>query len=181
MRHCMSYSCMVQLYRRSQDSSHGPRILELDLIDDIRAASRQMVRELGFMDATVAASDHPPSAVHTILEIGMRGPMTSAELAEFLHLEKSSVSRLVRKLIDSGELKETADAGDARFKPLSLTAKGRRTLAALHAFGRQQVSGALARLTDAERRMVREGLLHYARALKQDRIVANEQALPPVA
>ena len=35
---------------------------ELSLIDDIRAASRLMVRELGFMDATVAASDYPPSA-----------------------------------------------------------------------------------------------------------------------
>jgi DNA-binding MarR family transcriptional regulator len=155
--------------------------LDLILIDDIRAASRQMVRELGFMDATVAASNYPPSAVHTILEIGMRGPMTSAELAEFLHLEKSSVSRLVRKLIDSGELKETANADDARFKPLSLTPKGRRTLAALHAFGRQQVSGALARLTEAERSAVREGLMHYARALKQARAIENEPALPPIA
>ncbi len=155
--------------------------LDLILIDDIRAASRQMVRELGFMDATVAASDYPPSAVHTILEIGMRGPMTSAELAEFLHLEKSSVSRLVRKLIDGGELRESADADDARSKLLSLTAKGRRTLAALHAFGRQQVSGALARLTDAERRTVREGLMHYARALKQARSVEKEPTLQPVA
>ncbi len=29
---------------------------ELPLIDDIRAASRQMVRELGFMEATLAAT-----------------------------------------------------------------------------------------------------------------------------
>ncbi|MGA7803301.1 MarR family winged helix-turn-helix transcriptional regulator, partial [Bradyrhizobium sp.] len=137
-------------------------IPEAILIDDIRAASRLMVRELGFMDATVAATDYPPSAVHTILEIGIRGPMTSVQLTDFLHLEKSSVSRLVRKLIDNGELKETTDADDARIKPLALTAKGRRTLAALHAFGRRQVSGALAQLTEAERRMVRQGLMLYA-------------------
>ena len=157
---------------RSQDDRHltWNWALELDLIviDDIRAASRQMVRELGFMDATLAATDYPPSAVHTILEIGIRGPMTSAQLAEFLHLEKSSISRLVRKLIDGGELKETADADDARVKPLSLTPKGRRTLAALHDFGRRKVSGALTRLTDAERRTVREGLMLYARALRVD-------------
>ena len=72
----------------------------MPLIDDIRAASRQMVRELGFMDATLAATDYPPSAVHAILEIGIRGPMTSAQLADILRLEKSSVSRMVRKLID---------------------------------------------------------------------------------
>jgi DNA-binding MarR family transcriptional regulator len=135
------------------------------LIDDIRAASRQMVRELGFMEATVAATDYPPSAVHTILEIGIRGPMTAVQLAEFLHLEKSSVSRLVRKLIESGELKEMSDAEDGRIKPLALTVKGRRTLDALHAFGRGQVAGALSRLTAAERRTVRDGLMLYARAL----------------
>jgi len=139
------------------------------LVDDIRAASRLMVRELGFMDATVAATDYPPSAVHTILEIGIRGPMNSGELCDFLRLEKSSVSRMVRKLVDGGELRETPDELDARSKLLSLTAKGRRTLEALHAFGRQQVSGALAALTDAEQRTVREGMMLYARALRQSR------------
>lgn len=143
---------------------------ELSLIDDIRTASRLMVRELGFMDTTVAASDYPPSAVHTVLEIGIRGPMNSGELGDFLRLEKSSVSRLVRKLIDCGELRETPDALDARSKRLSLTAKGRRTLEALHAFGRQQVSGALAGLTTAEQRTVREGMMLYARALRQSRV-----------
>ena len=142
---------------------------EISLIDDIRAASRLMVRELGFMDATVAASDYPPSAVHTILEIGIRGPLTSGELGDFLRLEKSSVSRMVRKLIDCGELRETADELDARSKLLSLTGKGRRTLEALHAFGRQQVRGALAALTPAEQRTVREGMMLYARALRQSR------------
>ncbi len=154
--------------------------LDLAQIDDIRAASRQMVRELGFMESTVAATDYPPSAVHTILEIGLRGPMTAMQLADFLQLEKSSVSRMVRKLIESGELKETIDPEDARSKPLSLTGKGRRTLASLHDFGRRQVSGALAQLSEAERRKVSEGLMLYARALKADRL-ASASALNLVA
>jgi DNA-binding MarR family transcriptional regulator len=147
---------------------------DLALIDDVRAASRQMVRELGFMEATVAATDYPPSAVHTILEIGIRGPMTAMQLGDVLHLEKSSVSRMVRKLIESGELKETVDPDDARIKPLSLTARGRRTLAALHEFGRHQVMGALAPLSRAEQRIVRDGLMLYARALQAMRSAENE-------
>ena len=139
---------------------------DLSVIDDIRAASRLMVRELGFMESTVAATDYPPSAVHTILEIGISGPMTAMQLGRILHLEKSSVSRLVRKLIESGELQETVDPDDARIKPLSLTAKGRHTLAALHAFGRHQVASALAPLSKAEQSAVRKGLTLYARALK---------------
>ena len=46
--------------------------LNVALVDEIRSASRQMVRELGFMEATVAATDYPPSAVHAVLEIGLR-------------------------------------------------------------------------------------------------------------
>jgi DNA-binding MarR family transcriptional regulator len=149
---------------------------DLPLIDDIRAASRQMVREFGFMEQTLAATDYPPSAVHTILEIGTSGPMTSGQLAELLHLEKSSVSRMVRKLIECGELKETSDADDARIKPLSLTPKGQRTLAALHDFGRRQVSSALARLPGAQRRLVRQGLMIYARALAAARVSESEAA-----
>ena len=149
---------------------------DLALIDDIRAASRLMVRELGFMDATVAATNYPASAVHTILEIGIRGPMNSGELCDFLRLEKSSVSRMVRKLIDCGELRETPDELDARSKLLSLTAKGRRTLEALHGFGRQQVSGALEALTEAEQRMVREGMMLYARALRESRVEDETEA-----
>jgi DNA-binding MarR family transcriptional regulator len=148
-------------------------IPDLTLIDDIRAASRQMVRELGFMEATLAATDYPPSAVHTILEIGARGPMTSVQLVEFLHLEKSSVSRMVRRLIERGELRETSDVEDARIKPLSLTAKGRRTLATIQDFARRQVSSALGLLTETERRIAHEGLVIYARALRADRITGT--------
>lgn len=151
----------------------------LTLIDDIRAASRLMVRELGFMEATLAATDYPPSAVHTLLEIGARGPMTSGQLAEVLHLEKSSISRMVRKLIECGELKESADADDGRIKRLSLTPKGRRTLSTIEDFARRQVSRALERLTENERRTVCEGLTIYARALKTDHDA--ETALHPVA
>jgi DNA-binding MarR family transcriptional regulator len=149
---------------------------ELPLIDDIRAASRQMVRELGFMEQTLAATDYPPSAVHTVLEIGARGPMTAVQLAEILHLEKSSVSRMVRKLIECGELKEASDADDARVKPLALTPKGQRTLGALHDFGRRQVANALSQLSATERKIVREGLVIYARALKAGRDAEAELA-----
>ena len=36
------------------------------LVSEIRVASRLMVRELGFMNTTLAATDYSPSAVHTL-------------------------------------------------------------------------------------------------------------------
>ncbi len=87
------------------------------------------------------------------------------QLAELLHLEKSSVSRMVRKLIENGKLSETPDAEDARFKLLSLTTKGKRILARINEYDQRQVADALSRLTEAKQRTVRDGLTIYARAL----------------
>ena len=138
-----------------------------------------LVRERIGSDVDPLPGVHPRVAEPDLQPLTAQGlpRKLPAQLAEFLHLEKSSISRLVRKLIDGGELKETADADDARVKPLSLTPKGRRTLAALHDFGRRKVSGALTRLTDAERRTVREGLMLYARALRVDHAEQTEAAV----
>jgi DNA-binding MarR family transcriptional regulator/N-acetylglutamate synthase-like GNAT family acetyltransferase len=145
-------------------------VCDPELVDRIRAASRQMVRELGFMQATLAATEYPPSAVHAILEIGAQRSLTSVQLAEVLCLEKSSVSRMVRKLIEAGELKESVSSDDARAKLLALTAKGRRTLSAIHAFGSKQVSTGLAQLSEAEQQVVGQGIAAYAQALEAHRL-----------
>lgn len=139
-------------------------------VDSIRAASRQMVRELGFMQSTLAATNYPASAVHAILEIGARGALTAGDLATVLGLEKSSVSRMVRKLIEAGELQENASGKDGRAKPLSLTPQGTRTLVSIHEFGRQQVTSALTHLSPDRQHAVSQGLTAYADALKAHRL-----------
>ena len=136
------------------------------LVEDIRAASRSMVRELGFMQSTLAASGHSASAVHTLLEIDARGAMTAAQLAPFLGLDKSSISRMLAKLIEAGELEEAVAGDDARVKQLSLTRAGKRKVDQIHAYGRMQVNTAMARLNPSQRQAVAQGLGAYAQALQ---------------
>ncbi len=152
----------------------------LQLIDSIRSASREMVRELGFMQTTLAATEYPPSAVHTILEIGPRGRLTAAQLCERLCLERSSVSRMVRKLIDAGELEESACETDGRVKWLSLTAKGKRSHTSIEAFGRKQVAEALAQLAPEQQHEVSSGLAMYARALAANRQGGSSGVIRPI-
>lgn len=139
---------------------------DLILVDSIREASRRIVRILGFMQSTLAATQYPPSAVHSILEIGKYGDLTAAQLSDILGLEKSSVSRMVRKLVDAGELEEASSHDDGRIKLLSLTKQGRSTLDAITRFGRKQVVNAMEHLLDKERDAVNQGLTTYARALE---------------
>jgi DNA-binding MarR family transcriptional regulator/GNAT superfamily N-acetyltransferase len=138
----------------------------LQSIDRIRAASRRLVRELGFMGGSFAGTDLSPSAVHALIEIEGSG-MTARELGARLHLEKSSVSRMLGRLIRSGDIVERARKEDGRTKILSLTVAGKRRVATIHAFARAQVSGALRRLRPGQRRTVLNGLHLYADALSE--------------
>lgn len=135
-------------------------------VKNIRAASRLMVRELGFMNQNLAATDYPPSAVHTMLEVETHGSMSAAQLVQILGLEKSSVSRMLAKLVEAGELEESPSAEDARTKLLSLTAKGIETVQNINAYADQRVAAALCQLDPFTQEAVSLGLSSYASALK---------------
>lgn len=143
------------------------------MIEPIRDASRRLVRELGFMRNSLAGVDLSSSAVHALLEIEARDGVTAAELSGLLDLKKSSVSRLLRKLVEAGEVAEGPAGIDGRAKPLSLTVQGRATATAIHGFACRQVAGALERLPPARRRTVTEGLRFYA-----DALAASQGAMP---
>jgi DNA-binding MarR family transcriptional regulator/N-acetylglutamate synthase-like GNAT family acetyltransferase len=151
-----------------------------DLVDRVRSSSRKIVRELGFMDTTLAGTAHSASAVHALLEIERRGAMTAAQLVPILSLEKSSVSRMVGKLVDAGELIEVTGVEDGRIKPLRLTSHGRRTVAGIHAYARDQVRAALEPLSPSEQRTVAQGLATYAQALEARRWEPDEAPRPSI-
>jgi DNA-binding MarR family transcriptional regulator/GNAT superfamily N-acetyltransferase len=139
---------------------------QLQTIKTIRAASRLMVRELGFMNQNLAATNYPPSAVHSLLEVETHGAITAAQLVQILGLEKSSISRMLAKLVEVGELEETPSADDARTKLLSLTAQGKETVKSINTYADQRVAAALGKLDPFTQNAVSKNLSSYAIALK---------------
>lgn len=147
------------------------------LVEEIRAISRTMVRELGFMGGDFAGTELSPSAVHALIEIEAGG-VTARDLGMRLHLEKSSVSRMLRKLVEAGEVMEAVGEGDARVKRLSLTQAGQKRVGEIHAFARAQVSDALGRLKPGQDRTVLEGMRLYAKALGAR--AQEHRGMPPI-
>ncbi|QET04597.1 MULTISPECIES: bifunctional helix-turn-helix transcriptional regulator/GNAT family N-acetyltransferase [Cupriavidus] len=131
------------------------------LVEDIRNVSREMVRELGFMGGDFAGTDLSPSAVHALIEIE-KGGVTARDLGALLRLEKSSVSRMLRRLVEAGDV---AEESDGRVKRLSLTRAGRHRVGAIHAYARSQVVAALKLLKPGDERVALQGMRLYARAL----------------
>lgn len=137
-------------------------------IDLVQGASWRLARRLGFLEEALAGTGLPPSSVHALIEIAARPGCTATDLAGALLLEKSSVSRLVRRLVETGLVSEAPGAVDGRTKALTLTARGAALAAEIHGFARRQAAGALARLDPGQRRTVAEGIALYAEALGAD-------------
>lgn len=135
----------------------------------VRDASRRMVRDLGFMRPTLAETDLSPSAVHAIIEIGNHVGLTAGELGQTLRLEKSTISRMLARLVDRGLISEIASETDGRAKILMLTPSGRALLADIDRYANTRVDRALNSLEDHARTQVIDGLSAYAGALSMTR------------
>lgn len=135
------------------------------LVDTVRAASRQLVREFGFLERTIAGTDLSGSGVHAIMEIGLHPGITAKELCARLKLEKSTVSRLLKSLEARGDIRQTRSKSDGRSFSLSLTPAGRETFAIIDRFGNDQAVRALSRIGNERAGVVAGSLTAYADAL----------------
>lgn len=144
---------------------------------ELREFSRKLVRELGFMRATLADSELAPSAVHAILEIGATPGMQARDLANLLRLDKSNASRQIAKLETAGLVERTTSNEDARSSELYLTRAGQQLRKKIDKFATDQVSSALRKLAPSDQQALVRAMSLYASALAQDND-AKENAPP---
>nr|WP_319484849.1 bifunctional helix-turn-helix transcriptional regulator/GNAT family N-acetyltransferase [uncultured Cohaesibacter sp.] len=146
------------------------------LVKDIRTSSRQLVRRWGVLAKHVAGTDYSLSAVHAVLEIGLSDGITSKDLSEALILEKSTVSRLVKSLVEQDLVQKIDDDSDRRKQGLSLSAKGLALFDLINLHANEQVRDALESVLSDEVEQIARGLRLYADALalKGDRQSAPE-------
>lgn len=138
----------------------------------LRSASRELVRELGFLEQRETVSGLSHSYVHALIEIGAAGALAQGELSGILHLDKSQTSRIVKELEMRGLLAAESHPSDLRVRILSLTSKGRAKLGKVHDASNARVDEALALLGSGERQAVLRGMELYARALGRARRAA---------
>jgi len=134
-------------------------------VGPLRQASRQLVRELGFLDDGQNGLGITHSQCHTLIELERQERMTATELAQALNLDKSTTSRTVAGLVKRGYIAMRAEPGDRRRRQLALTARGRRKIGQIHEQADGNVQAALAALAADDRAAVVRGLSLYAGAL----------------
>ncbi|MCB0321784.1 MAG: bifunctional helix-turn-helix transcriptional regulator/GNAT family N-acetyltransferase [Bdellovibrionales bacterium] len=147
------------------------------MIDSIRSASRELVRELGLLQ--VSSSRFDLTQCHALLELGRHGTLTVAEIGKLLRVDKSTASRAISALSRSGSVEKAHGLNDKRTRSVRLTAKGEEKLSCINCEASSTVSTALSTLSPQEQATIAEGLRLYSRALTRSRI-RNEFVIRPI-
>jgi putative acetyltransferase len=147
----------------------------------LRHASRELVRELGFLQTRDAGSGLSHSHIHALIEIEARGSVAQTELAAALRLDKSTMSRIASELESRQWIKMKPSEDDARVRLLALTSRGRAKLEVVHRDANARVEAALSLLGADERGDVVRGMQIYARALERARRRSSYRIRPIAA
>jgi putative acetyltransferase len=142
-------------------------------IESLRHSSREMVRELGFLEYEKYYLGLSPSQAHALLQINEQGCLTSQDLASFLRLEKSTASRLVKALFAKKLVFIQDNPHDARSKLISCSHEGLQMTKEINTKASNQVKEALNYLTEEEQNMLAKSLASYSIALKKSRLLQS--------
>jgi DNA-binding MarR family transcriptional regulator len=108
----------------------------------------------------------PVSEAHALVELARDGPFTQTELGRRLHLEKSTISRLVNQLIKRGWVTREHDPHDRRAASLTLTPAGQRAATNLATARQRKFATLLAAVPETERDAVLQALKTLTEALR---------------
>ena len=132
-------------------------------VEAIRRFNRFYTQRIGVLHEDYLHSPLSLSQVRVLYEAHRDPPPAAVELARDLDLDAAYLSRVLKGFARAGLVRRTASRGDGRKSLVSLTAKGRRTLAALQDRSRAEVAALLAPLPPAGR----ERLVAAMRAIEE--------------
>lgn len=128
-----------------------------------RQYTRSMARGFGFLN-TRHSSGLSFSKVHALVELGIRKKSTAKNISNSLCLDKSTTSRLVNDLVESGFICMKSSSLDRRVKWLQLTAKGEKKLEEINTDANLFMENTVQYLTSEEKKIAIEGFKAFTRA-----------------
>jgi DNA-binding MarR family transcriptional regulator len=131
--------------------------LDVETAVRLRTAIGRLSRRLR---STAAARDAglAPTAISLLLSVERGGPTRLSELAESEGINPTMLSRVVGGMVQEGLLKRLSDPGDRRAAWVEATPAGRRLAERMRRERTDAVNGALAGLSEAERRRIEQAL-----------------------
>lgn len=136
----------------------------------LRELIRVLVRNLGILEESEATCcGTTVSQCHAIVEIGRAKDISLNELSELLTLDKSTMSRTINKLVDSGLVIRELYPEDRRYVSIKLTYEGIKIFNNIESSMEQYYQSILTRIPEEKRDQVLESLQLIINAAKQSK------------
>lgn len=121
------------------------------VIRKIRENFRRLEREIFVQNNEACCSGVTLAQCHTLLEIESKNKESVTELAKTLGLDKSTISRTIDSLVNSGLVDRTIPAENRRMAMLQLTDAGKQICNSINCRNDQYFSEILSVLSDSEK------------------------------
>lgn len=93
-------------------------------IHEIRKFNRFYTVSMGFLDSGYLDTEYSIAETRILFEIKMHEKCIQSDIAKTLHIDKSYLSRLVKRFYENGLIEKDKSEEDKRVTYLSLTEKG---------------------------------------------------------
>ncbi len=121
-------------------------------VQSVRQFNRFYTRQIGVLNEGLLKSPFSLTEVRVLYELAHGDRPSASDIGKALGLDAGYLSRILKAFEKRGFVSRTPSRSDARLSHLQLTAKGRKTFAALDVRSNEEVSDVLRRLTGGQRR-----------------------------
>ncbi len=126
---------------------------------ELRELVRVLVRRLGILEKSdFSCCGISLAQCHAVVEIGRRGKINLNDLAELLGVDKSTMSRTINNLVESGLAARDLDGGDRRYVVIQLTEAGERFYENTETGMEKYFQAVLSRIPEEKRGQILESL-----------------------
>jgi DNA-binding MarR family transcriptional regulator len=136
----------------------------------LRELIRVLVRNLGILEESEASCcGTTVSQCHAIVEIGRAKDISLNKLSEILALDKSTMSRTINKLVDSGLAIRELHPEDRRYVSIKLTVEGIKIFDNIESSMEKYYQSIFSSIPEGKREQVLESLQLIINAAKENK------------
>lgn len=139
------------------------------IVSNIRAFNRFYTDIIGLLDQHLLDSPYALAEARILFEINNAGNIQASQIIDKMHIDKSYLSRLLKKLEKDKLLIRKRSDSDARAAILSLTGKGEKEFGMLNKASDEQITKLIAPLSSGHQQRLAQDMSGVMNALKPDK------------
>lgn len=139
---------------------------ESNTIDQIRAFNRFYTIIIGTLNQRFLGTDYTLTQTRILFELHQQHSCNANALVNLLHIDKSYMSRIIRRFEQQSLIVRVPDPTDKRASVIQLTALGEKTVTYLIDVTNQQIGAMIASLDASQQHAVTDAMTTIMQLLK---------------